>query len=305
MHLTVVRKEPIATDTVRLRLAPKDQSILPAFRPGAHVELAVRGLSRRYSITSSHRELAFYEICVLRTKPSRGGSSYIHDGLAIGDVIEVLGPFSAFHLASGAAHSVFIAGGIGITPFLGMMEELGRNGRSFELHYAGRDEGRLLPTPETGHRVTRYLDSNGGPSLVISDLLADLRADSHLYVCGPQPMIEAVREGARNRGWPPGQVHFESFGHAPKPSDQTITLHLQRSGMTLNVQPGMSILDVLLENGVWASHECRRGECGSCLTEVLSGQPEHRDVCLTAEQRRSGMCTCVSWSKTQELILDL
>jgi vanillate O-demethylase ferredoxin subunit len=194
MHLTVVRKDPIATDTVRLRLAPNDQSILPEFRPGAHVELAVRGLSRRYSITSSHRERAFYEICVLRTKPSRGGSSYIHDDLAIGDVLDVLGPFNAFPLVSGAAHSVFIAGGIGITPFLGMMEELGWNGRSFQLHYAGRDEGRLLPTPDTAHRVTRYLDSDGEPSLVISDLLADLHADSHLYVCGPQPMIEAVRE---------------------------------------------------------------------------------------------------------------
>lgn len=305
MQLTVVRKELIAIDTVRLRLAPKDQSTLPAFQPGAHVELAIRGLSRRYSITSSHRDLAFYEICVLRTKPSRGGSSYIHDSLAIGDAIEVTGPFNAFPLDPTAAHSVFIAGGIGITPFLGMMEELSRQGRPFELHYAARDEGRLLPTPDAGQRVTRYLDNRGGPSLVISDLLANLRADSHLYVCGPQPMIEAVRARARNGGWPPAQVHFESFGHAPRLSDRAITLHLQRSGMTLNVQPGVSVLDALLENGVWASHECRRGECGSCLTEVLSGQPDHRDVCLTDEQRRKGMCTCVSWSSTQELTLNL
>lgn len=305
MRLIVTRKDLLATDTVRLHLAAADESSLPAFRPGAHVELAIRGLSRRYSITSSPRELAFYEICVLRTNPSRGGSSYIHDSLAIGDAIEVSGPFNAFPLDSTAAYSVFIAGGIGITPFLGMMEELSRQGRLFELHYAARDEGRLLPIPEVGQRVTRYLDGNGGPSLAISDLLANIHADSHLYVCGPQPMIEAVREGARNRGWPPGQVHFESFGHAPKPSDRTITVHLRRSEMTLNVQPGVSVLDALLENGVWASHECRRGECGSCLTEVLSGEPDHRDVCLTDEQRHTGMCTCVSWSNTQELTLNL
>lgn len=302
MHLTVDRKELIATDTVRLRLVAQDRAPLPSFRPGAHVELSVGGLSRRYSITSSHRVLAFYEICVLRTKPSRGGSSFIHDGLVTGDVIEVAGPFNAFPMDPAAAHSVFIAGGIGITPFLGMMEELGRKGRSFELHYAARDGGRMLPIPDAVRSVKRYL---AGSELVIPDLLAGVPAASHLYVCGPQPMIEAVRAGARQRGWPPGQVHFESFGHAPKPSDQPITLHLRRSAMTLNVQPGTSVLDALLEKGIWASHECRRGECGSCVTEVLSGQPDHRDVCLTEEQRRSGMCTCVSWSNTQELTLDL
>lgn len=305
MQLTVVQKSLVATDTLKLRLAAANGAPLPAFRPGAHIELNIRGLARHYSITSSHREPAFYEICVLRTAASRGGSSFIHDGLAVGDVMEVAGPFNAFHLHATAAHSVFIAGGIGITPFFSMMAELDANGRSFELHYAARDEGRLLPTPDAGHRVSKYLDADGGPTLRIADLLAGVRSDAHLYVCGPQAMIEAVREAASQCGWPPGQLHFESFGSAPKPSDQALAVHLRRSGLTLSVAPGVSILDALLENGVWAGHECRRGECGSCITEVLAGEPDHRDYCLTPDQRRSSMCTCVSWAKTSELTLDL
>jgi vanillate O-demethylase ferredoxin subunit len=305
MQLTVVQKVPIAADTVRLRLTAKDRYGLPPFRPGAHIELAIQGLSRRYSITSSHKDLGFYEICVLRTNPSRGGSSFIHDTLAIGDEVKVSGPFNAFSLAQTTAHSVFIAGGIGITPFFSMMEELTAAGQSLELHYSGRDAGRLLPIPAIQGQVTRYVDGSNGPTLIVRDLLDGLRPESHLYVCGPQAMIEAVREGAQARGWPSNQVHFESFGSGLKSTDRAVTLHLQRSGLTLSVLPGTSILDALLENGVWASHECRRGECGSCLTDVLAGEPSHRDVCLTDEQRRTGMCTCVSWSNSPELILDL
>lgn len=305
MQLRVVQKDVIATDTVRIRLASDNRGALPPFRPGAHIELALPGHSRRYSLTSSPGESGFYEICVLRAHPSRGGSSFIHDTLAVGDDVEVGGPFSAFSVAAEAKHSVFIAGGIGITPFLTMIEEVAARGESFELHYSARDATRFLPTPIADGRITRYTDGPSGPTLNLQSLLASARKDSHIYVCGPQPMIEAVREVARIAGWPAQRVHFESFGASPKATDKPISLHLQRSGLTLSVQPGTSILDALLENGVWATYECRRGECGSCLTNVIAGEPSHRDVCLTEAQRSAGMCTCVSWAKTQDLVLDL
>jgi predicted ferric reductase/ferredoxin len=216
------------------------------------------------------------------------------------------GPYGAFSTdRHEGAGFVFIAGGIGITPFLPMMEALVRSSQRFDLHYAARTADRFLPVPEHPGRTCRYVNDGGRSSMDIGAILSPLSASVDLYVCGPRRLIEAVRTEAGVRGWPDKRVHFETFGTGFDPDDRPVKIHLAQSGSSIEVQPGTAILDALLEAGVWAPYECRRGQCASCMTEVLSGTPEHRDLCLTEQQRRRAMCTCVSWSRTAEIVLNL
>lgn len=305
MRLVLTARETVATDTVRLAFADPSSVDLPPFAPGAHVELSFGDMVRRYSLISSPENLGSYVVCVLRTDPGAGGSAWLHDRLALGDTVEVSTPRDAFPLIRDASRSVFIAGGIGITPFLTMMAKLQADGADWELHYAARDEARMLSVSLPQGRISRYLDAEGRPGLDVAALLDGLDRAAHLYVCGPRPLIEAVRTGAAARGWPKDAIHFESFGPSPKPGDKPIRIRLAQSDVDLVVEPGTTILDALLANGVWAPFECRRGECGSCHTPVVSGEPDHRDVSLTPEQRRAGLCTCVSWAVTPDLVLDL
>jgi len=305
MELKVVDKTTIATDTVRIRLADADGAPLPDFQAGAHIEVSIRGLNRHYSLTSSPKTVDHYEISVLRTTPSRGGSTYIHDVLSVGDTLEVTSPINAFPLSRDARHSVFIAGGIGITPFYSMMEALCLAGQSFELHYAARSHDRFLPVSDFSERTTFHVDKDGRSGLDIDALLKRIARESDLYVCGPRPLIQGVRAKALARGWSRNTIHFESFGAVQKHHDAPIKVTLARSGITIEVQPGRSILDALLENDVWAVYECRRGECASCMVEFISGEPDHRDLCLTEEQRKTSFCTCVSWAESADLTLDI
>jgi vanillate O-demethylase ferredoxin subunit len=305
MKMTVIEKTLVVEDTLRVRLAPQNEKALPPFSPGAHIEIAIGAIKRRYSLTSSPTARQFFEICVLKTVPSRGGSKYIHEDLCVGETLEVQGPFSAFDLKMTAPHTVLIAGGIGITPFLTMMEALAEAGRSFEVHYASRNSARLLPLAPFEQYVTQYVDDGGSPTLDVARMISQCRRDAHFYVCGPQPLIEAVRSTVAALNLPAEALHIESFGALSRSADQPFTLRLLQSQLTIPVKPGVSILDAMTEAGVWAPSECRRGECGSCYTPVLSGAVDHRDVCLSPDQRRAGMCTCVSWPTSDELTLDL
>lgn len=306
MDTIVTNKRIVAEDIIRLRLACGDGRALTAFLPGAHIELQFAGFSRRYSLTSCSDDLSFYEICVLRTRPSRGGSAFLHEQLQLGDRLKVLGPYNSFPLNLNAAHSVFFAGGIGITPFLNMLQALDNAGQSFELHYAARDHARFLNLPSTNHsKVFRYVNAGGHPGLDVDAVLTTLDINTELYVCGPRSLIEAVRTRAIEYGWPQKRVHFESFGTVLNLTDRPVTVRLVNSGLTLNARPEQTLLETLLNRGIWSHYECRRGECGACFTEVLAGTPDHRDLCLSETQRRIGMCTCVSWSKTPELTLNL
>ena len=305
MDLIVREKELIAAETVRLRLENADGTPLPEFEPGAHVELLFNGLSRRYSLTSNLSDRQGYEICVLRTDPSRGGSAFVHDELQVGSGVTVFGPFNAFKLDIDTAHSVIIAGGIGVTPFYSMIEKLAQLGKSFEVHYAARTLQRLLPLTEGEGSVSLYTDDGSRPALNLEKVLHKAPEDSAVYVCGPRPLIEATIDKAKALGWASGDIHFESFGATQQPDDAPVTVKLAQTGTEFTVTPGTTILEALEENGIWTSYECRRGECGSCATAVVSGTPDHRDVCLTPEQRGKVMCPCVSWVKGSEITLDI
>lgn len=305
MKLRVVRKEAIAADTLRVGFEAYDGTTLPAFKPGAHIELCFAGFTRHYSLTSSPEQTGRYEICVLRTTASRGGSAYLHDRLNVGELVEAVGPHNAFPLNTQASHSVFIAGGIGVTPFITMMDALERKGASFELHYAVRSRDRVLPIPAHMGNAVVYASGEDRPRLDVRGLLVSLDTASDLYVCGPRGLIDAVRQTAAALGWPSARVHVESFGAAPQSTDRPVTVKLVLSGTEFTVAPGTTLLDALLAHGIWVPYECQRGECATCMTEVLAGNPDHRDVCLTPGQRKNHLCVCVSWSESPELVLNL
>lgn len=305
MQLCVTKKELVAANTSAFRFESDMSETLPSFQSGAHIEISFARFVRRYSLTSPTSERGYYEICVLKTEPSAGGSAYLHDHLEVGDNVEVSEPLNAFRLNDKALNSIFIAGGIGITPFFTMMSELHSAGSPFELHYAARTRERFLPIPAFVNQSHKYTDTAGRSRLDIDRLISSIPENADIYACGPRALIEAVREKTAAAGWTKDRVHYESFGAAPTFEDQELTVQLARSGETMKVSPGTTILEALLENDVWMSYECQRGECGFCIAEVLSGLPDHRDICLNEKQRLKFMCTCVSWAHGDELILNL
>ncbi|MGE0460797.1 MAG: 2Fe-2S iron-sulfur cluster-binding protein [Vicinamibacterales bacterium] len=307
MTLVVREKRALTPDVVRLRLGRGDGSELPAFEAGAHLELHIAGTTRHYSITSLPGERSHYEIAVLRAVPSRGGSAFIHDTLAVGDAVEADGPHNTFGFVHRPPYAVFIAGGIGLTPFFTMIHACLASSVPYELHYVTRTAADRLPIGALGssHLFT-YVSrerSEASRPLHIPGLLQRVRRDAHIYVCGPRGMIDAVRAAASGLGWPGAAVHSESFGAPLRSTDRPILVRLSLSGVTLRVEPGDSILQAMLDHGIWANYACQRGECGSCYVEVTGGVADHRDTCLSAGQRRAGMCPCVSWSATDTLTI--
>ncbi|MDP1569335.1 MAG: PDR/VanB family oxidoreductase [Vicinamibacterales bacterium] len=299
MTLVVLDKRALTREVVQVRLAREDGGALPAFEAGAHLELRVGGLTRRYSLTSTPGERSHYDITVQRAAPSRGGSAFVHDTLGVGDAVDVDGPFNTFRFIGRPPYAVFIAGGIGLTPFYTMIPAAADAGVAHELHYVTRTSiGRLPIDTLRATRVFTYVSREGEADarrLDIVALLRQTRRDAHLYVCGPRRMIEEVRSVAERLGWPKASMHAESFGPSATSGDRPVTVHLEASAVTLQVAPGTSILQAMLDHGIWASYACRRGECGSCYVEVADGIVDHRDVCLSAAERRAGMCPCVSW----------
>jgi vanillate O-demethylase ferredoxin subunit len=292
---------------------------LPPVRPGAHVDLRLgAGLSRSYSIVGHAGAASRYEIAVAKDPHSRGGSRFVHETLRVGDEIEVTGPRNLFELVPDAAHSVLIAGGIGITPIWAMAQELERLGRPWTLHYAARSRAHaayladivaVVQRSAVGRLATHFDDEAGGATMDIAAAVAAAPADAHLYCCGPAPMLAAYERAAAGR--PAGQVHLERF--APPPAAPAGTgadafeLVLARSGRTLAVPADKSILDVLLDHGIDAPYGCMQGVCGMCEVPVLDGLPEHRDHILadTAKASNASLIVCCSRSRTPSLTLDL
>lgn len=300
LELNVVGKEMVAADTVKLRLQRADGGPLPISQPGAHVVLDLDGRVRRFSLLDADSAPMHYEIGVLRTANSVGGSHFVHDRLMVGDRLSLLAVANEFALDTGAPHVLLLGGGIGITPLLSMALRLSAQERSFALHQVVRDSSRQWPKPPSLQMSVHI----GRAGLDLRKLLAEQPAGAHAYVCGPTSLTDAVRTASRGLGWETHRIHAESFGMAADARDAPLRVTLTQSGLTLDVAPGTSLLDALLAAGVRTSYECRRGVCGSCLTEVVRGRPIHRDT-LSPGLRVGGMCTCVSWAVGPELELNL
>jgi tetrachlorobenzoquinone reductase len=283
---------------------------LPPFTAGAHIDLTLaNGLVRSYSLVNSQAERHRYVIAVQKDRASRGGSQWIHENLRPGDVVTVNGPRNNFALYETAEKTIFIAGGIGITPIMSMIERMRALGCDWELTYCvrKRDSGAFLESLEKEPRVRFNCDEEpGGKMLDISALVKAAPANAHLYCCGPLPMLEAFEEATKNL--PRERVHVEYFTAKEAPAvDGGFKVVLAKSGQELTVPPGKTILDTLSDAGVDVPHSCTQGVCGTCETKVLEGIPEHRDLILTAKERASNtkMMICCSGSKSEKLVLDL
>lgn len=302
-----------AADGVLLfELRSPDGARLPAFSPGAHVDIHLpNGLVRQYSLVNAPEPGDRYVVAVKRDPNSTGGSRYMHDELRVGTVLSVSTPRNLFPLVEDAATSVFVAGGIGISPIFCMIQRLAALARPWALHYAVRHRGEaalLDDLPEGGQVHLHVSTEHAGARLDIAAVVRSAAPDAELYCCGPNSMIHAFKEAADVYGRSPEHVHIEYFS-GPEDTEPTgaFTVELARSGRTILVPAGVSITQTLREAGIETMVSCEKGVCGACETKVLGGVPDHRDLILTDEERAEGrlMMICCSGARTDTLILDL
>jgi len=311
MDLVVARRDLVAADVVALTLTDPEGSALPGWTPGAHVDLVLsETLTRQYSLCGPLRDRSSYRIAILRAADGGGGSQLAHDALKEGAQVRVRGPRNHFALID-APRYIFIAGGIGITPLLPMIESAERRGVPWTLDYGGRQRASMAFLNELtgyGDRVRAWpQDESGLPDLPA--ILRDPRPDALVYCCGPEPLLAAVE--AQCSAWLPGALHTERF--TPKPAepapggDAPFDLVLQRSGITATVPADQTILEVVEAHGLSVLSSCRVGTCGTCEQEVVSGEVDHRDSVLSEEDQEAGeyMMICVSRCRSERLVLDL
>jgi len=297
------------------RLTARDGGILPAFEPGAHLPIQAKlpknkTAWRHYSIISSSHDNRFYEVAVQQEKNGGGGSNYLHEQLRIGQQLKAKQPVNDFSLTSSGKHHILIAGGIGITPILAMLRQLSENQQSFELHYSVKTAEELVFKEEiiklAGKHAHFYISQQSNANrLDCESLLAASDKSSHVYICGPVRLIEAVKNTADDIGWQMNQVHYESFGAVVQQTDKAIEVKLQKSGQVIVIDAKETLLEGLLSAKVSVPYECKRGECGMCITEYVEGEPEHRDVYLTKKEKAHSICVCVSRAKSNSITLNL
>lgn len=320
ISVKVKQKFLVAQDTVCLELSPINTDKLPDFEPGAHVDLYLpSGLIRQFSLLNDKNQTTSYLIAVLREEQSRGGSVAIHDNINIGDNLQISYPRNHFGLAP-AKKSLLFAGGIGITPILCMLRYLQTNNSDFQLHYSCRTRARaafadqlkdLLDTQQA------YLHLDDEPDTHF-DFLTVLKAESdksntHIYTCGPSAYIDAIRNHALTAGYPTENFHFEHFSldEADKPAitdeDFAFQVELASTGEIFDIPADESITSALDRQGVYIPVSCEEGICGTCLTGVVSGRPDHRDTYLTDEEHAQNdqFTPCCSRTYDKKIVIDL
>ncbi len=316
ISVRVSRRTVEAQDICSFELVSADGTPLPAFAAGSHIDVQVPGGPvRQYSLCNDPSESHRYVIAVLRDPVSRGGSSGMHERVREGDRLSISTPRNHFALAHDARSHLLLAGGIGVTPLLCMAERLAKIGAEFEMHYATRSPARTAFRPRIeassfASRVTFHHDDGAdAQKLDIAALLATPQAGRHLYVCGPKGFMDAVLGTARARAWPEAQLHYEFFGAdvASKESDAGFEVMLASSGRVIRVAPDRSVVHALAEAGITVPTSCEQGVCGTCLTRVIEGQPEHRDLYLTPEEQAANdqFLPCCSRARSARLVLDL
>lgn len=284
-----------------------------AYEPGSHINIAVdiAGQSdvRSYSLIGLPRR-SVYRVAVKHVQPGRGGSTWLHN-LLPGARLRITAPRNHFPLQHGASSYLLIAGGIGITPLLGMAQALTRRGADVRLLYAARRHCDLVLTSEIeaalGQRAAFYISEDGN-RLDLQAALAEFAADGDIYFCGPARMLQGLHDAMAALGRPQHSLRFETFGSGGLQPEESFWVRIPRLGVEVTVPPGRSMLDALDAAGVEVMSECRRGECGLCTVDVmaLEGEIDHRDVFLSEDQKRenSRVCACVSRAIRGGLVID-
>ncbi|MDY0748091.1 PDR/VanB family oxidoreductase [Paucibacter sp. R3-3] len=306
-----------AEGIISIELRPATPEVeFPPFEAGSHVDLHLaNGLVRSYSLCNSAADRGRYVIGVLNDRKSRGGSRYVHQQLRVGMTLPISPPRNNFRLEESAPHSVLVAGGIGVTPMLSMLKRLSGQGLSVEMIYCARnrreaafcDEIAAI-CAERGVTLAWHFDEEAGAPPKLAELLVGKGADSHFYCCGPTPMLDAFEKACEQLGC--SNVHIERFAaiHVEAPAAvQSFVVQCAKSDRTVEVPPGKSILDSLIDAGLKPDHSCKEGVCGACETRVIDGLPDHRDGVLSKKEREAGktMMICVSSCKSERLVLDI
>ncbi len=294
----------------RFALERADGQAYPAASAGAHILVSLNGNGRRwknaYSLISPPEQRDHLEIIVRRVPESRGGSAYMHEQLRPGDAVDVTGPANLFPIYRPARRHLLLSAGIGITPFLSYLPVLRQEGISFALHHVSRREDAAafaeLLAPYRNADVTLHTARD---ALDLPRVLGGEGLGTHLYICGPEPFMQAVTGNAREAGWPLAKLHRETFG-APRGGAAFLAI-LQRSQRRIPVAADETLLSALEAAGIDAPSLCRGGACGQCQVGVLDGLPDHRDHVLDEVARAGGrsIMTCVSRALGDTLVLDL
>lgn len=304
-----------AMDVRSFELRAPDGRVLPAVEPGAHVLLHLRdGLDRSYSLINPHTAPECYRFAVHRSPESRGGSAYLFDNLQVGDMVRVSPPENSFWLDPDAPLSVLIAGGIGVTPLWAMIQSLEQLGKPWKLFYATRTRDRAaflqvligLESRQPGRVATVFDQEPGQSPMDIAAVISAQPAGTHFYCCGPAGMLKAFEQAAA--ALPPAQVHVEYFSSGQAPAAGGFEVVLARSGESVFVPQGATILETLLKNGHGdLPRSCMAGVCGTCEMAVLEGVPDHRDNVLSDSEKASNrkMMICCSGSLGGRLVLDI
>jgi vanillate monooxygenase ferredoxin subunit len=316
LTVRVARKSAEALDTCSLELVSPDGAPLPAFSAGSHIDVHLpNGLTRQYSLCNDPAEGHRYLIGVLKDPASRGGSLAVHDLVHEGDMLPISAPKNHFALAHEAQESLLLAGGIGITPILCMAQRLSMAGAHFKLHYSARSRERMafhdrIARSSFANRTAFHFDdADERQKMNLDALLAAPHGGKHLYVCGPKGFMDAVLAKARASGWGEPQLHYEFFSAevVKSASDGTFEVKLASSGRRILVGKDETVVQALAAAGVLVQTSCEQGVCGTCLTRVLEGEPDHRDMYLAPEEQASNeqFLPCCSRAKSACLVLDL
>ncbi|MBJ3816623.1 oxidoreductase [Shimwellia pseudoproteus] len=309
LTLTIVERE-LQGDVLMLTLARDDGGPLPPFSAGAHIDLHIADRwVRPYSLCGDPQDRHCYRLGILKDSQSRGGSLAAHT-LQVGDRVQVSPPRNLFALAEDAPYSLLIGGGIGITPMLAMAAELHRAGRAFALHYCARSRhqaafvAQLESAPWAGRAWLHFSDRQ---RLDIDALLSDVPDDTQIYVCGPARLMDGVKERAAAAGLPAGSVHQECFSAEVDTAGAAFEVVAATRGIAVQVGAQQTIVEALAQAGIAVCVSCKQGICGSCLTGVLEGEPDHRDSYLTEEERADGdqILLCCSRARGPRLVIDL
>jgi ferredoxin-NADP reductase len=308
VRLTAIRYA--ARDTSLFEFQRPDGAPLPPYEPGAHIDLHLpNGLLRNYSLVVADPDPSTYTVGIKRDPASRGGSRWIHEALLVGAILKISAPRNNFRLREDAAHTILIAGGIGITPIWSMVQRLQRLGKSWTLYYSCRSRADMAFLRSLESMTSAHLhldDESGGKFLDIPTIVAGAPKNAHLYCCGPAPMLQAFEVATAD--WPAEQKHVEYFTPKQEPARSGgFTVELARSGQTYFIPEGQTILNVLLDAGVDVDYSCELGICGACEQRVISGTPEHRDSILSEEEQAENkrVMICCAGCKSDKLVLDL
>lgn len=312
LHLTVRAMALEAVGIVSLELVHPVGRDLPPFTPGAHLDVQIRpGLTRSYSLCNDPRERHRYVIAVLHAANTRGGSRAMHESVRVGQALSVTKPQNHFPLSSAASRHLLLAGGIGVTPLLAMVEHLQATGQEFVLHYCTREpartafRSRIAALAGTGRAVLHHDGGRVAEGLDIPTLLKHQPSGTHLYYCGPPGFMEAVKQASSH--WRDGTVHFEYF-EPPTVASTTaaseFNVVVASTGISYPVAANENIVDVLRREGVAIETSCDAGVCGTCKTRYLRGEAIHNDFVLTDAEHAEWMTPCCSRARGS-LVLDV